>query len=353
MAISQIPIGILADKYSRRLSMLGGVVLVSIALLFFAIGHNVYLILLSYILWGIGITAWTGTDQAFLYDTLRYQGNTVDEYQTIYGNILFVSGIMYGVANMLGGFLATIDIHLPIYLSIVALLIGGMALFLIEENRVKIPSVSKQTTDNIKKALTHVKTNKVLLILLVFGVTYTIIYNIEGIFRQVYLRNLHIDLAFIGLIYGMIFVLGAFGSHFSANITKNIGKTGVLALLTLVLILVFSFLFLSITLISVAVLLVYGFVANIFPPFLSKMVNDEVPSEQRATIFSFFGFLSTGILVFFEPLAGWIAETLSIADAYLLIALLLLLVLPLALVSWIKIRAGDKISYLSSNKTLL
>lgn len=336
MAIAQIPVGIFADKYSRRLAMLSGVILVSIALFIFAIGHNVFLILLSYILWGAGTTAWTGTDQAFLYDTLCFEDNTVDKYQTIYGNILFISGIMYGVANIIGGSLATIDIHLPIYLSIITLLIGGIALLLMKENRVKVPSMSRKTTDNIKKAISIIKTNKILIILLVFGVTYTIVTTIENIFRQLYLKNLQIDLVMIGLIYGSISILGAFGSHFSTSITKLLGKTGILLINTIILLVVFGLLFFSISWISIGILLVYGFIANIFPPFLSKIVNDEVPSEQRATIFSFFGLLATGLLVLFEPLAGWIAEVHSIAYTYLLIFLGLLLILPVMLILWIK-----------------
>ncbi|WP_026478414.1 MFS transporter [Alkaliphilus transvaalensis] len=70
----KIPTGIIADVYSRRLSIIIGTVLIGVAFLFEGIIPLYLVVLLSQFLWGIGATFLSGTTEAWIADF-------IDDYQ--------------------------------------------------------------------------------------------------------------------------------------------------------------------------------------------------------------------------------------------------------------------------------
>lgn len=68
--VFEVPTGIVADLYSRRLSVIIGVFLVGLGLLLQGSIPNFYVILLAQLLWGVGYTFTSGASQAWISDEI-------------------------------------------------------------------------------------------------------------------------------------------------------------------------------------------------------------------------------------------------------------------------------------------
>ncbi len=66
----EIPTGVVADKFGRKVSVALGCLLFGADMLFFGLSHNYYLLFLGEFLGAVGMTFISGADQALLYDSL-------------------------------------------------------------------------------------------------------------------------------------------------------------------------------------------------------------------------------------------------------------------------------------------
>lgn len=66
----EIPTGVVADKFGRRISVALGCVLFAADMLFFGLSQNYYLLFAAEFLGAVGLTFISGADQALLYDSL-------------------------------------------------------------------------------------------------------------------------------------------------------------------------------------------------------------------------------------------------------------------------------------------
>ena len=71
---TDVPTGMLADRYGRRPSMLVGAAIMSLAMAVFGLASELWILLFSYALWGVADALMSGADEAFLYDSLRGLG---------------------------------------------------------------------------------------------------------------------------------------------------------------------------------------------------------------------------------------------------------------------------------------
>jgi MFS family permease len=66
----EIPTGVVADKFGRKVSVALGCLLFAADLLFFGLSRNYYLLFLAEFLGAVGMTFISGADQALFYDSL-------------------------------------------------------------------------------------------------------------------------------------------------------------------------------------------------------------------------------------------------------------------------------------------
>jgi len=69
--LTELPTGMAADRFGRRLSLIFGTVCVVIAFLAFGTGSSLIVLLVAYAFFGLGETSFSGADTAMLYDSLK------------------------------------------------------------------------------------------------------------------------------------------------------------------------------------------------------------------------------------------------------------------------------------------
>lgn len=71
---SEVPTGMMADRWGRRLSMILGSAIAVGAMLTFGLGHSIAVLLASYAMFSVADALFSGADSAILFDTLKGLG---------------------------------------------------------------------------------------------------------------------------------------------------------------------------------------------------------------------------------------------------------------------------------------
>jgi len=144
----EIPTGVLADNYSRRLSMLVGLFLMGIGIFIEGSFPFFSIIILSQIIWGIGVTFLSGADIAWISDEVKEKN--IDK--------ILLRGAQIGQICMLVGMIisitiATHGINLPVQLSgFLFVLLGLFLAFVMPENNF---APEKRSEESRLKKLLH------------------------------------------------------------------------------------------------------------------------------------------------------------------------------------------------------
>ncbi len=113
-----IPLGYYSDKYGRSNCLRAGAVASLVAISFYAVGLNYWLLLIGAIFDGISLAAFSGNNDALLYETLD-EGGQKNNYHHEYGKMnswLELSGF---VGVFIGGLLVTKSLPILFGLSII------------------------------------------------------------------------------------------------------------------------------------------------------------------------------------------------------------------------------------------
>ena len=147
--ISEVPSGILGDRFSKKKIVIVGLVLLSITpLLTFSSNlvtdeYVYYIILCSFVLEGVGNAFLSGADDALFFESLRSEGKE-ESYGKIRGKLQLISALTLGLATFVGGGLYGITRYLPYIIQSLTLL-GSMIII------ISIPENQKYTRDDFNQ----------------------------------------------------------------------------------------------------------------------------------------------------------------------------------------------------------
>lgn len=110
--VFEIPTGVVADLYSRRLSVLIGLVLIGAGFVLQGVGATFAAMLIAQVIWGVGYTFTSGADRAWLADEIGAQ-NVAPVFAR--AQQLRLGGTIVGTLS--AGSLGLIDIQLPLIAS--------------------------------------------------------------------------------------------------------------------------------------------------------------------------------------------------------------------------------------------
>jgi len=171
--IFEVPTGIVADLYSRKLSVAFGVILVGLGFIFEGLIPTFEAVLIAQLIWGFGYTFISGAREAWIADEVgdKHAGKAFIKGQQA-GKI----GTFIGIAISM--VLANIDIRIP-------LIAGGLfyamqalyiMLFMPENNFTPTEASKRETFKSMKKAFFEgiglIKRNNVLLIIVITSVIF-------------------------------------------------------------------------------------------------------------------------------------------------------------------------------------
>ncbi|EJT6144647.1 tetracycline efflux MFS transporter TetA(P) [Clostridium perfringens] len=346
--IFEIPTGIVADAYSRKLSIVIGGVLTGVGFILEGSISSFVFVLVAQIVWGLGSTFISGSLEAWIAE--EEKNKDLDE--------IYIKGAQAGqigafIGIVLSTVIANFSVRLPIIVSGVLFIILALFLWLyMPENNFK-PSAPgdlntfKKMVYTFKSGLKFVKSKSIIMILLAVTLFYGL--SSEGYDR---LSNAHFlqdtTLPKLGNLssvtwFGIFGILGMILSfivmHFMAKNLKNEDnrKNGKL-LLCINILYISSMLIFALTR-NFSLMLIAYLATNTFriinEPIFSAWLNGHIDDNSRATVLSINGQMNSLGQILGGPIIGIIATNISVSIGIVCTSLLVAPVLVLYIISMI------------------
>ena len=346
--IFEIPTGIVADVYSRKLSIVIGGVLTGVGFILEGSISSFVFVLVAQIVWGLGSTFISGSLEAWIAE--EEKNKDLDE--------IYIKGAQAGqigafIGIVLSTVIANFSVRLPIIVSGVLFIILALFLWLyMPENNFK-PSAPgdlntfKKMVYTFKSGLKIVKSKSIIMILLAVTLFYGL--SSEGYDR---LSNAHFlqdtTLPKLGNLssvtwFGIFGILGMILSfivmHFMAKNLKNEDnrKNGKL-LLCINILYISSMLIFALTK-NFSLMLIAYLATNTFriinEPIFSAWLNGHIDDNSRATVLSINGQMNSLGQILGGPIIGIIATNISVSIGIACTSLLVTPVLVLYIISMI------------------
>ena len=269
----------------------------------------------------------SGTDEAFLYDTLL-QLKTEDKFKKISGKAGLISniGIIAGMA--LGGFLFAINKQLPYILTAISMILSLVIILLfIEPKRTK---ANKSVLEHTKYSFKLFYENKLLLTLAVFSVMTVVAIIVSFFLVQQYYSFLGIPPYLFGIIIIIGKLLESLSAKYADKVEKIIKEKLSLILIATLIIVGYSFMYYY----SFYWAFIFAYLLSIAfglqGPILSDYINKHISSEKRATVLSIKNQLKNVVFLIVPPLIGKVANV-SIQLAFGVLALSAFLLYPIVI----------------------
>ena len=344
----EIPTGIVADIYSRKLSIVIGTVLTGLGFILEGSISSFVFVLTAQIVWGLGSTFISGSVEAWI----------AEEEKAIELDQIYIKGAQAGqigsvIGIVLSAIIANFSVRLPMIVSGVLFTILSIVLAIyMPENNFK-PSAPedlntfKKMGYTFKSGLRFIKRKAIIMILL----SVTLFYGLssEGYDR---LSNAHFlqdtilpklwnlkSVTWFGIFGILGMILSVIVMHFIENKLKteekNKNQNGKLLLYINIFYILFMLIFAltrNFSLMLIAYLATNTF-RTINEPIFSAWLNGHIDDKARATVLSINGQINALGQILGGPIIGIIATNISISIGIACTSLLLTPVLVLYVIS--------------------
>lgn len=324
----EVPTGIVADVYSRRLSIVIGYVLIGLGFLVEGFFPAFGPIVVANVVWGLGYTFTSGAKQAWITDEIgEEQANKLFLRAARLGAFAWLLAL--GIAAWIGA----VNTAIPIRVGAIGIVLGGMVLAIImpETSFQPMPKEDRNTWQHMwhvfKQGASTVRNHPRLGNIVFIGLFYGL-YS-EGVDRlsvKLLLDNFHLPVLFgsnqlpflmlldiIGAIL-YIFVIRLVEKRIDTSSPLAIGRAMLLVtgLITLSLL---SFALSPVLIVAVISMLAVNLLRGISGPLQTTWINQKLDSRVRATIHSMFGQVDAIGQTVGGPLIGGVANLYTVRMA--------------------------------------
>ena len=324
----EVPTGVVADAYSRRVSIIIGYMLMGAGFLVYSLFPAFLPILLAQVIWGLGYTFTSGATQAWITDEIGEDpANKLFLRAAQVG--LFASLIGMGAAVLIGG----TNVALPILVGAIGVMLIGVALMVIMPETGFTPTPTEDRNDwqhmwhtfnaGVKAVRSHPRLMNIVGVGLFYG-----LYS-EG-FDRLWVKHL-IDTftlpALVGhnqvVFFAALRVVGTLLTIAAVRFVEKRVDTGsplaigraMLIVTGLISAALIGFAISPLLPLALGLYLVINVLRNTSSPLQTAWVNQKLDSNVRATVHSMFGQVDAIGQVFGGPGVALIARFASVVAA--------------------------------------
>lgn len=349
MVLFEVPTGVVADAFGRRLSfMLGAATLLVTTLAYLALWYAHagvgWWILVSALI-GLGFTFFSGATEAWLVDALNATG-FAGPVEGVFGRGQTAMGAATLVGTLAGGFLGQVNLAIPYVVRSVLLLGVIAAAFLwmrdLGYQPVKGIRLREQVTGIIKASVTHGWRNRPVRLFMLgapfsMGVAIWVFYAFQPYLLELFGDP---DATYLAGIAAALFATTQMVGGASVRLVRRLfrTRTGVISTEVVVGAVALAGVGLAEMLptpagfwLAIALLAVTFLSLSVSGPVQQAFLNEVIPSQQRATVLSFASLMGSAGGVVAQPALGRVADVYSLGIGYVVSAVLFVLRLPFML----------------------
>ena len=321
--ILNIPTGVFADHVGRKISVALGCLILAMSHILYVLIPGFYPFLVAEFLGALGTSFVVGANSALIYDFLK-QNNRESENKKVLGRSSSISSLGTVIAAPIGSLIAAhFGIKAPMFLTAIPLLIASFIILTVPESKNYEKTSRPNPFKSIKKGVGFFLTNRNLLYLVFNDLLVWIgAYFLVWLYQPMLLK-IGLAIIYFGVIRSAFSLAGMAATFNIHKIERLFGSekmfinsTAIIVSISLLLVAAFP----SIITIVLAIILIGGF-ASARTSYLNTIMNEIIPTEQRATVLSSTSSMNMLVFAVANPAVGYVADH-SLRLAFLLVGLL-------------------------------
>ncbi len=318
----EVPTGIVADLYGRKVSRVLGIFSYVIYVLILIYSTNIILVSIAFIFCGLSFTFESGSGEALVYDSMKISGD-----ESFFINFLGKKEILYQIAStialFIGGWIALTSFKINFWIVLIGYTGALTAILLMKETPLilhkKTKKVAQLLYEHFVISTKTVFSNKRLTLLIIIGALVSApITSLFFLISDHLISNLGYSKFLMGILLGTHAAAGAIGGYFAYKLEKHYSEKMILYLVPFFTSI--SFWLILIDQIIFVPFVLLGFLDSVFYVVLGDYINKIAPSEQRATILSFGGMSFSISMIILFPIVGWISDNYGMMYSFAVLA---------------------------------
>jgi MFS family permease len=299
VVLFEVPTGAIADKLSRRLSLVLAGTCIGTALIIYILTWSFWTFAVAEALFGLGLTFGSGADSALLYESLDRLGRK-EEYIRVEGRTAAYIFAGQGVGSIISSLLYALNPHLPFWISVgSAFTAAGVARKFVETER---PQSAHQYHVHILSCFKMAAKTPRILWTICLAALMGVCFRSAFWLYEPYFTLVHIEVVWFGPIFCAFNIVAALSAkHVVARLRRY--RT---ALLGMGVLLACSFLLPALLVApwSIAIISLQQVVRGAYRPTLNGYVNRQIKDENRATVISIISLAAGLSFACLSPLVG-------------------------------------------------
>jgi len=342
----EVPTGIIADMYGRRVSYLLGTITLGISTYLYLYAWQIHAPFLYWaitsVLLGLGFTFFSGATEAWLVDALKFtkfKGNL----DSVFAKAQVVGGVAMLSGSVLGGYIAQItNLGVPYIIRAVMLFLTFFIAFFKMRDLGFSPKKTKKPLMEIKKIFNTsinlgFKNPSVRYIMLsslfLTGVSFYVFYAMQPYLLELYGdKEAYLVAGLAASIIAGSRIVGGFLVPLIRKIFKKRTSVMIFGVLAGSILLGASGLTHSFIL-AIILLVLWGLLSAAITPVRQAYLNGLIPSKQRATMLSFDSLVGSTGGVVVQPALGKVADVGGYGASFMVGAVIQAIALPFVILA--------------------
>lgn len=313
--LGEIPTGYLGDRLGRRNGLVLGTVVIALTLFGIGLADSFPAFLLLYICWSLGYTFRSGTEDAWLYDSLVGDDRSFSDLRGRGESFALGSGVVAAVA---GGYLASIELAYPFFAAAAVTALGAAILLTVDTESADAGDPADRTTlsATVETVRTAFADPRIRSFLVLYYVLFSAVTYLAFIFLQPRIETVTVGYSLgdvetlLGWYYGGISLAAAGFTYRAEWIRERVG----LRRWFLAVPIVVGLLLVGQWLLPLSAFLAFVLVRGLSEStrvFASQYVNDRIDAIGRATTLSAMSMVSGLTVIPFQLGSGLLSDAVS------------------------------------------
>lgn len=339
--VFEVPTGVIADTFGRRVSYLLGCITLAVSTLLYLYMWQIHGPFwgwaASSVLLGLGFTFFSGALEAWLVDALKatnFKGNLESVFakgQMVGGGAMLTGSIAGGVIAQFTG------LGVPYILRAAVLVINfATAFFLMrdlgftpQKSKTPLKEMRKIFSNSIKHGLGNPPVRWIMIAApFATGVSFYVFYALQPFLLKLYGDEKAYWIA--GLVAALVACAQIVGGYMAPHIRKLFSRrtTALLWGTALTSLILFAVGFVDNFWAALLLIFTWGLIFAAIMPIRQAYLNGLIPSEQRATVLSFDSLMGSSGGIVIQPILGKTADVWNYSTSYAVSALFQAAALP-------------------------
>ncbi|MCR6109002.1 MFS transporter [Bacillus sp. A301a_S52] len=357
--ILEVPCGTISDLMGRKKTFLIGKLIYLIAMVSIIFFHDFQFLIIIAFMFALGNSLSSENLHSLVVENLLSADVAQEEFFKIDTKANSIGFIVGGVAAVIGGYLGSINLVIPLLVDIVLLALLIIVILIIindtkdyaQEGSIKdVLKSFKKFWSIIKEGTSIIINNKFILFIFVFGGISFGVIRTGFNYYQPLLEEFSIDLAVFGWILFSFNIVSALSSYTASKVPKKSVNNFSFVFITIGLMLVSGLILLFTNVSSVLIIIALGLhqiIRGFSNSYLSYSINKELPnnSDTRTTILSAGSFIRALVASILMSVSGYLTEFLGLSLGFALLSLLGTFIIVLSLIVYVNQNKNVRRSY--------